>query len=80
MKVIKFCAIGSNWSLGQQLGLGRQERCWAVEIESPSPGALEITEKKPGVYGLIRKYYRRFDSYQDAEKFCKEENKKDEQK
>jgi len=60
MKTIKVCRIGENWHLGQILGNAKHDVCWAVECDEATAGALESDGK----------YYRRFDSFQDAENFC----------
>lgn len=62
MKTIKVCKLGENWHLGQALGNGRHDVCWAVECSEASTGALECEGK----------YYRRFDDFKTAEKFCQE--------
>ena len=64
MKTIKVCKIGENWGLGQVLGNARHDTCWAVECDEYSPGAIE-RETGRGV-----KWYRRFNTFHEAEKFC----------
>jgi len=60
MAHIDLCEIGHNYHLGQALGNDRHGRCWAVEVSKDTPAAL--------IYG--GKYYRRFDSFKEAEAFA----------
>lgn len=60
MTEILLCEIGKNFHLGQALGNDRRGKCWAVEVTKDTPAALS--------YG--GKYYRRFDSFKEAEQFA----------
>ncbi len=57
---IDMCEIGHNYSLGQVLGNNKYEKCWAVECNKDTPASLCWNGK----------YYRRFDSFKDAERFA----------
>ncbi len=62
MKTIVVCRIGENYRLGESLGMDRHGIIWAVECDEATQGALFC-------YG---KWYRRFDDFKSAEKFCQE--------
>jgi hypothetical protein len=60
MVSIDMCGIGNNYSLGQALGNERTGRCWAVEVSKDTPASLYFDGK----------YYRRFDTFKEAEHFA----------
>lgn len=66
MDRILLCEIGCNWSLGQALGNDRHSRCWAVQMDTECIGSLAYGEK----------YFKRFNTFQEAEKFVLEREKK----
>jgi hypothetical protein len=62
MKTILVCRIGDNYGLGSALGMERRGTIWAVACDEATPGALFCSGK----------WYRRFDDFKSAEKFCQE--------
>ena len=63
MRTIKVCKIGENFGLGQAVGNGRHDTCWVVECDQATPGCIEYNGK----------FYRKFNTFDSAEKFCHEE-------
>ena len=62
MKTILVCRTGDNYNLATALGMERHGTIWAVECDEATPGALYDNGK----------WYRRFDDFKSAEKFCQE--------
>lgn len=63
MANIDLCEVGRNFGLGLALGntpMDNTSRCWAVEVSKDTPAALCYDGK----------YYRRFESFKEAEAFA----------
>ncbi len=63
MATIDLCEVGYNYHLGIALGNTPKDntsKCWAVEVTKNTPAALYHNGK----------YYRRFDSFKEAEAFA----------
>lgn len=60
MSNILFCDAGNNSLLAQALGTSKRGRCWAVETAKETPGSLAFDGR----------YFKRFDSFREAEAFA----------